>query len=189
MNQRSDNEIQFEIENETGSIEGPWRPLLGSLLLATGTGMYFVATIAGPPPAPFALPVPSGYGFLAALVLGILGVNLLRQPHEGRDPDWQPQRPGVRFTSIELYTRTGCHLCHQALDVLLTHAEFLPPVQEIDIDSDPGLVEQYGDSIPVVVIDGRERFRGQVNVLLLRRLIEATSPRVTPLVQSLDPGE
>ena len=27
-----------------------------------------------------------------------------------------------------------------------------------------------------VVIDGRERFRGQVNVLLLRRLIDATLP-------------
>ncbi len=185
MDQQSDKEIQFEIENETGSIESPWRPLLGSFLLAVGTGMYFVATIAGPPPAPFALPIPSGYGFLAALVLVILGVILLRQPHEGRDPDWQPERPGLRFASVELYSRIDCHLCHQALDVLLTHAEFLPPVQEIDIDSDPGLVEQYGDSIPVVVIDGRERFRGQVNVLLLRRLIDATSPRGAPLVQSI----
>ncbi len=177
MNQRTNKDIRFELENETGEIESPWRPLLGSLLLAVATGVYFVATIAGPPPAPFPLPVPPGYGFLAALVLVITGVILLRQPREARDPDWQPERSGLRFVSVELYTRADCHLCHQALDALLAHAEFLPPVHEIDIDSDPGLVEQYGDSIPVVVIDGRERFRGQINVLLLRRLIDATSPR------------
>ena len=74
----------------------------------------------------------------------------------------------------------GCHLCHQALDTLLLHSEFLTAISEVDIDTDPELVERFGKSVPVVVIDGRERFRGQVNVLLLRRLIDATVPHAPP---------
>jgi hypothetical protein len=43
----------------------------------------------------------------------------------------------------------------------------------IDIDADPALREQYNECVPVVVIDGRERFRGSVNEVLLKRLIRS----------------
>jgi hypothetical protein len=41
----------------------------------------------------------------------------------------------------------------------------------VDINSDAALVEQYGWVIPVVFIDGKERFRGRVDEVLLQRLL------------------
>lgn len=43
-------------------------------------------------------------------------------------------------------------------------------LRKIDIDSDAALVE-YGLCVPVVVIDGRVRFRGVVNSVLLERML------------------
>jgi glutaredoxin len=74
---------------------------------------------------------------------------------------------------VILYTRAGCHLCDDALTLLKKHG--LQP-QLVDIDSDPQLREQYNVCVPVVVIDGRERFRGRVDELLLRRLLVAGQP-------------
>lgn len=69
---------------------------------------------------------------------------------------------------VVLYTRRGCHLCDDAKQLLV--AQGLHP-KEVDIDGDAELVERYGLLIPVVAIDGRERFRGRVDPVLLRRLI------------------
>ena len=41
----------------------------------------------------------------------------------------------------------------------------------VNIDTDPELIASYGLIIPVVVIDGHERFRGRVDEVLLRRLL------------------
>ena len=67
-----------------------------------------------------------------------------------------------------LYTRQGCHLCDDAREILVRHG--LSP-QAVDIDADPELVEKYTECVPVVVIDGRERFRGRINEVLLQRLL------------------
>lgn len=69
---------------------------------------------------------------------------------------------------VVLYTRAGCHLCDDAQDLLMRHG--LRP-QLIDIDSDEGLVAKFNECVPVVFIDGKERFRGRVNEVLLRRLL------------------
>jgi len=69
---------------------------------------------------------------------------------------------------VVLYTRAGCHLCDDALAVLQRHG--LSP-KLIDIDSEPGLRERYNECVPVVEIDGKERFRGRVNETLLSRLL------------------
>jgi glutaredoxin len=69
---------------------------------------------------------------------------------------------------VRLYTRRGCHLCDEAKAVLARHG--LSP-QEIDIDADPVLIKRYDTCVPVVEIDGRERFRGRVDEVLLRRLL------------------
>ena len=66
---------------------------------------------------------------------------------------------------VILYTREGCHLCQDA-KVLLERYSLTP--REIDIDSDPELRQRYTTCVPVVEIDGRERFRGRINELLLR---------------------
>jgi len=69
---------------------------------------------------------------------------------------------------IILYTRQGCHLCDEAEQTLI-RCQLIPRL--IDIDADPELTARYNECVPVVVIDGQERFRGRVNEVLLRRLI------------------
>lgn len=76
----------------------------------------------------------------------------------------------MRPTEVILYTRAGCHLCEDALALLQRHG--LSP-QTVDIDADPQLRQRYNVCVPVVVIDGRERFRGRVDERLLRRLLAA----------------
>ena len=74
------------------------------------------------------------------------------------------------MSEVVLYTRRGCHLCEEAL-VALQQEGFTPKL--IDIDNDPMLRERYNECVPVVVIDGQERFRGRVNSVLLRRIVAA----------------
>ncbi len=74
----------------------------------------------------------------------------------------------VTMPEAILYTRVGCHLCDDAHDLLVKHG--LQP-QKVDIDADPQLRERYTTCVPVVVIDGKERFRGRVNEVLLKRLL------------------
>jgi glutaredoxin len=71
---------------------------------------------------------------------------------------------------VTLYTRAGCHLCDDAKAILERYGLTVEP---IDIDADPQLQAKYNECVPVVVIDGRERFRGRVNEVLLRRLLAA----------------
>jgi glutaredoxin len=69
---------------------------------------------------------------------------------------------------VTIYTRAGCHLCDDARELLERYG--LSP-ELIDIDADPALRERYTTCVPVVIIDGKERFRGKVNEVLLRRLL------------------
>ncbi len=78
-----------------------------------------------------------------------------------------PDRPTI------VYTRQGCHLCDEAVALLRAHG--LSP-QLIDVDADPELRAKYNECVPVVVIDGKPRFRGRVNRVLLERLLAAHSP-------------
>ena len=71
---------------------------------------------------------------------------------------------------VLLFTRTGCHLCDEAEAILIRHG--LSP-QKLDVDANPELRERYDTCVPVVVIDGKERFRGQVNEVLLKRLLKS----------------
>ena len=75
---------------------------------------------------------------------------------------------------VVLYTRAGCHLCDDALDVLSRHG--VQP-RLVDIDQDTTARELYNECVPVVEIDGKVHFRGLVNEVLLRRLLGA--PRMS----------
>lgn len=70
--------------------------------------------------------------------------------------------------SAVLYTRQGCHLCEDAKALLVRYGF---SVEERDIEADAELLERYGHWVPVVWIDGQERFRGRINESLLRRLV------------------
>jgi len=69
---------------------------------------------------------------------------------------------------VVLYTRRECHLCETAKETLLRHN--LQPI-EIDIDTDPQLLERFDHCVPVVAIDGKIRFRGRVDPRLLKRIV------------------
>lgn len=70
---------------------------------------------------------------------------------------------------VELYTRDGCHLCDEALDILRS-CNVDPEL--VDIDKRPDLLADYNTCVPVVVIDGKVRFRGRIDRMLLTRLIQ-----------------
>jgi glutaredoxin len=69
---------------------------------------------------------------------------------------------------VVVYTRPGCHLCDAAKEVLEQYG--LSP-QMVDIEADEELAGRFGQWIPVVEIDGQVRFRGQVDEVLLQRLL------------------
>lgn len=69
---------------------------------------------------------------------------------------------------VLLFTRPGCHLCEEAETLLRRHG--LNPCL-IDIDQTPELRARYHTCVPVVVINGKERFRGKVSEVLLKRLL------------------
>ena len=65
---------------------------------------------------------------------------------------------------VLVYSRQGCHLCDVVKETLkrLHHrANF--EWHEVDIDSDPKLLELYNDSVPVVFINGRKAFKYQMS--------------------------
>ncbi len=75
--------------------------------------------------------------------------------------------PPVR---LELLTRAGCHLCATALEtVTRIAAEAGVASREVDVDTDPELRAEYGDRVPVVLLDGREHSYFTVDVPRLRR--------------------
>lgn len=73
---------------------------------------------------------------------------------------------------VTLYTKPYCSLCHKAEETILglqDRLSFL--VEKIDITQDPKLFEQYQYDIPVILIDGIERFRHHVTAGELERAL------------------
>jgi glutaredoxin len=58
---------------------------------------------------------------------------------------------------VTVYTRAGCTACARAEeDVERICAELGQGWAAVDVDSDPELRAEYGDRVPVIMIDGRE---------------------------------
>lgn len=88
-----------------------------------------------------------------------------------------PSAPSAPFPAIELYTRTGCHLCADARAVLSDIAGGMGlPWLEVSIDDDDSLTERYGEEVPVVVVDGVQRDFWHIDPVrlqgILRRAVE-----------------
>jgi glutaredoxin len=65
-----------------------------------------------------------------------------------------PAEPPPR---LQLLTRAACHLCDVAAETLDRIAgEAGLPVVSVDVDADPELRAEYGDRVPVILVDGRE---------------------------------
>lgn len=83
-------------------------------------------------------------------------------------------RMGGATVEIVMYTRHGCHLCEDAWRLLERERQRHGfTLRQVDVDSDPQLRNDYGECVPVVTVDGRVRFRGRINPVLLRRLLVA----------------
>lgn len=160
------------------------RAIVGSAGILFAALVVLLAVIDRTSPLPF---MPLSWHANRALwylmaVGGMLGGFAVLWSHRTRD---FPGRSGAgvaepRFERVVLYTRVNCHLCDEAKEVLAEHRRHLPEIQEVDIDADPDLREKFDVCVPVVEIDGKLRFRGRVNRVLLRRLIDAAEPVAAP---------
>ncbi len=67
---------------------------------------------------------------------------------------------------ITLLTRAGCHLCDVAKEALDRVGE---PWVEVDVSTDRALENEYGDRLPVVLLDGGEHGYWRVEEERLKR--------------------
>ncbi|WP_233578447.1 glutaredoxin family protein [Tautonia sociabilis] len=79
---------------------------------------------------------------------------------------------------MTIYSRAECSCCERAKAVIEPRRKAHGfSVEEVDVDGDPALAARYGESVPVVLVDGKVRFRGEVTPVLLDRLLEAEANR------------
>ncbi len=65
---------------------------------------------------------------------------------------------------VVLYSREGCHLCDTARAVILAEQTRTPFVfEEVDVGGNDELELEYGIRVPVVEVDGAERFEFEVD--------------------------
>jgi hypothetical protein len=67
---------------------------------------------------------------------------------------------------VVVYTAPGCHLCGPAVEVV--RAVCGSDFAVVDITTDTALERQYRERIPVIEVDGIERFRYHVDTKGLR---------------------
>jgi glutaredoxin len=163
--------------DETAS-SGP-RPFIGSFLMYAGIAVCVLLVLDSAAGLPFRLPAS---WYLHRSLWGALGVAafvtgwMAQRGRNGPDAEWAAGVRGKRFRRLVVYTRAECHLCDDAKDILAHYLDYLPEIEDVDIDRDPELKERFGTTIPVVEIDGQIRFKGRIDEILLRRLIEGTPP-------------
>jgi glutaredoxin len=154
--------------------DGGSRPGAGPVLLMLGgIGLTLGLLQRSGAPVPYQL----GEWLVVGLSLGmvIVGSSWLWRDDHPRTR-WAPTRSGRRFNTAVLYTREGCHLCDDVHALLIAYGQYLPEIALVDIDADPDLHARFDTEVPVVELDGQERFRGRVSEVMLQRLIEGTPP-------------
>jgi glutaredoxin len=83
------------------------------------------------------------------------------------------RHPSPVTPSVTLYGKPGCHLCQDArATILRLRAEREFDFEEVDITLDPGLYRRYGERIPVVAVDGVERFQFFVDPADIARALD-----------------
>lgn len=84
------------------------------------------------------------------------------------------RRPRAEHLAFTVYTRSQCGCCHKAIALLKSvQRRYGFAIETIDIDDDPALVALYNESVPVVALNGKVRFKGVVDPALLERLLNA----------------
>ena len=66
-------------------------------------------------------------------------------------------------TQVTFYTKTGCHLCEEARDMLDDiAAQTSYELTEIDIRTNPDIFEQYRYRIPVIIVNNDTIVEGRI---------------------------
>ncbi|HEY8185084.1 MAG TPA: glutaredoxin family protein [Pyrinomonadaceae bacterium] len=74
---------------------------------------------------------------------------------------------------VVIYTRPGCHLCDEARQAIeAAHCIDEYTLEEINIESDPGLLSRYQYDIPIVTINGVEAFRHRLTSQAFREKLK-----------------
>ncbi len=77
---------------------------------------------------------------------------------------------------ITFYTRSECHLCHEAKAAIMRHFPDLI-IDEVDVDRDPELKRLYGEEVPVGFLGKIKVFKFHLDVKRLRRLLDEPEPK------------
>ena len=73
------------------------------------------------------------------------------------------------MSRVTLFGRPGCHLCEEAREVL---DRVGVPYDVVDIEQDDDLLKRYLERIPVVAVDGVERFVFHIDEEALRARLQ-----------------
>ncbi len=94
----------------------------------------------------------------------------------GGGPSLQRGVPEISpLPALLLYTRRDCHLCEEAYAMLVAVAEKLGlALQTVDVDADPALAARYGETIPVVTLEGEEVLAWPFTRATARQVLERT---------------
>jgi hypothetical protein len=77
---------------------------------------------------------------------------------------------------LTIYTRDGCHLCHDMTSIVervVRQMQPVPRIEEIDIGGDPVLEALYGREIPVLLVNGKKAAKYRITEEELRRLLDS----------------
>jgi len=78
---------------------------------------------------------------------------------------------------VVLYSREGCHLCDTAREVIAAEQRRTPFVfEEVDVGGNDDLELEYGIRVPVVEVDGTERFEIEVDPREFAELVNLRTP-------------
>ena len=73
---------------------------------------------------------------------------------------------------VTLYSKPSCSLCDDARDALMRVQKMQPfTLQDVNIETDPQLFAEYGEQIPVVLLNGTFLFEYEVDEARLRQLL------------------
>jgi len=73
---------------------------------------------------------------------------------------------------VTVMSRAGCHLCEVAeADVARICGELAVPWKTEDVDTDPEWRAEYGDRVPVILVDGAEHGYWRVEEDRFRRAL------------------
>jgi glutaredoxin len=102
---------------------------------------------------------------LDALALSRRGALIDNRPSSGYNS------PSI-MAVVTLYTKPGCHLCDEARDALLRVQKGQPfDLEEININAEGALLAEYGEQIPVVLLNGTFLTEYTVDEERLRQLL------------------